>query len=116
MRQNRLGAAGCQIGSKADYQVSNIITCTVAPMQCFQGESPQQFVMSADKQHLSAAFAGGSSGEMQEMDMESEQIYSHVGAVTLYLSCWEEDMPHLLGLKRIIMSVWRHLPLTLGCK
>lgn len=39
--------------------------------------------MSAGKQHLSAAFAGGSGGEMQEMDMESEPFSPHVGPVTL---------------------------------
>ena len=85
MRQNRLGAAGCQIGSKTDYQVTDMITCIVAPMQCLSGELPHHVYMSADKQHLSAAFAGGTGGEMQEMDMESELFSSHVGPVTLFV-------------------------------
>jgi hypothetical protein len=47
------------------------------------GGIPHQVFVAADKQHLSAAFAGGSGGEMQEMDMESEPLSPHVGPVTL---------------------------------
>lgn len=65
MRQNRLGASGCQIGSKADYQVSNMVTCIVALMQRLLGDIERkvpirflcQLASSICLQHLQAAVA-----------------------------------------------------------